>query len=43
MEKGFTNLACREFYRWHCDGGSRVEKRLGFFVIQIGVGSRDLC
>ena len=39
LEKGFSNLACGELNRWHCDGGCRVERRLGFFIIQIGNGS----
>ena len=43
LEKGFSNLACRELNRWHCDGGCRIERRLGFFIIQIGIGSKDRC
>ena len=43
LEKGFSNLACKELNRWHCDGGCRVERRLGFFIIQIGIGSKVRC
>ena len=42
LEKGFSHLACRAFTTWHCDGGCRVEKRLGFFI-QTGIGSIDRC
>ena len=43
LEKGFSNLACRERNRWNCDGRCRVERRLGFFIIQIIIGSRNRC
>ena len=40
QQKGFANLACKEFNRLYCDGGRWIEKRLGFFVIQNGVESK---
>ena len=43
LEKCFSNHAHEELNRWHCEGGCRVERRLGFFIIQIGSGSKDRC
>ena len=40
LEKSFSNLACGELKRWHCEGGCRIERRLGFFIIQIGSKDR---
>ena len=43
LQKGFTNLVCRELNRWYFDGGSRVEQRMGSFVNQIGIRSKERC
>ena len=43
LEKGFSKLASGELNRWHCECGCRVERRLEFFIIQIGIGSKDRC
>ena len=40
MKKDFSDFACRELNRGHCDGGCGVERSLEILVIKIGIGSR---